>query len=156
MISVFAHHDISHEGFGRQSAFDQSGGSRRFNDAGGLVRSRLFAASARVFRAPRDDHAHLGLDLVQALRRILADDVQRAAAARADLALRLDHLLLMRQTVKALAAAGAALLRALGLEHRFGFLVLRLSLGERGLKLFEGDRKLVIGDTLGFAAEGLS
>jgi hypothetical protein len=136
VISVFAHHHIGHEGFGRQSAFNQPGRRRCLNDAGDIVRPRLFAGSACVFRTPRDDHAHLGWNLVQALRCILTNDVQRAAAARC-----------------ARAAAGATLLRAFGLERRIGLVVLCLCLGERGLELFKGKRQLIVGDALGFAAE---
>jgi hypothetical protein len=59
----------------------------------------------------------------------------------------------MRQMFEALAAAGATLLRAFGLERQIGLLLLRLGLGERGLELLQGERQLVVGDALGFAAE---
>jgi hypothetical protein len=113
----------------------------------------LLASSASVFRVPRDDHAHLGRNLVQALGAILADDVQRAATARARLAVGLDHHLLMRQMIEAFAAAGPALARAPGFERRIGLLVLGLGLGERGLELLEGERQLIVGDALGLAAK---
>jgi hypothetical protein len=59
----------------------------------------------------------------------------------------------MRQMFEALAAAGTALLRAFGFERRIGLLLFRLGLGERGLELLQGERQLVVGDALGFAAE---
>jgi hypothetical protein len=44
------------------------------NDARDIVRAGLLAGSACVFWTPRNDHAHLGRNLVQALGRILADE----------------------------------------------------------------------------------
>jgi hypothetical protein len=105
------------------------------DDAGDVVRSRLVVGSACVFRPSGHDHAHLGRNLVQALGAILADDVQRAAATLTHLAVGLDHHLFRRQMIEALVAAGSVLSRAFGFEPRIGLLLLRLSLGARGLKL---------------------
>jgi hypothetical protein len=65
---------------------------------------------------PRHDHAHLGRHLVETFQRVLADDVQVAAAARAGLAQRLDHHLLVRQMIELLVAASPALPRGSGLQ----------------------------------------
>ena len=153
VIGVLGHHDVGDQRLGRQAALDQPRRRRRLDDAGDVIGARLLARPAGVLRPPRDDHAHLGRNLVEPLRRVLADDVQLAAAARAHLALGLDHDLLVRQMIEALVAAGTALPRALGLERRIGLLVLGLGLGERGLEVLERERELIVGDALGLAAE---
>jgi hypothetical protein len=80
----------------------------------------------------------------------LADHVQLAAATRADLALRLDHHLLVRQLIELLVATGTALPRG-GLAFRVR--LLGVGLGSGRLKLIEGERQLVVADALGPAAE---
>jgi|KBSSwiStaDraftv2_1062776.scaffolds.fasta_scaffold91140_4 hypothetical protein len=79
--------------------------------------------------------------------------MQLTAAARADLALRLDHHLLMRQMIELLVAAGTALPRRGGLPFRVRLLCFCLGLGDGRLQLVEGERQLVVGDALGLAAE---
>src|ERR1700722_17413950 len=85
--------------------------------------------------------------------RPITDDVQLAATAGTDLALRLDHHLLVRQVIEIFVAAGAALAGRDRLQRRIGLFFLRLRLGKRGLELIERERQLVIGDALGLAAE---
>ena len=85
--------------------------------------------------------------------RPITDDVQLAATAGTDLALRLDHHLLVRQVIEIFVAASAALAGRGRLQRRIGLFFLRLRLGKRGLELIERERQLVIGDALGLAAE---
>ena len=118
-------------------------------------------SSAPVFSQSRQasfgrrchDDLELRRLLVEALGDILADHVQRAVAARADLALGLDHHLLVRQMIEALGAALAALAGTLGLQRGIGLLGLRLDLGVLGLQRLQRERELVVVDALGAAAE---
>ena len=153
MIGVLRHDDVGDEPLGRQPALDQPRRRRRLDDAGDLVGAGLLARAAGELRPPRHDHGELGRHLVEPLRHVLADHVQRAVAARADLALRLDHHLLVRQVVELLVAARAALLRALALQRGIGLLGLRLGLGVLGLQRLQRERQLVVVDALGAAAE---
>lgn len=153
MIGIFAHHDIGDETLGRQSAFDQARRGRRLDHAGDVVGTVLLAVPARILRPLGDDHAQLRRDLVEPLGRVLADLVQRAVAARADRALRLDDDFFAWQTRQdfgtrrarfgcAFRLRGARGLRRFGLQDRC-----------RRLQIFERERELSVVDALGLAAE---
>ena len=73
---IFGCQDIGHHRLGRQPALDQPLGRRRLD-------GRLFAGPAGIFGTMCDDHAELGRDHVQPLRRLLADHMHGRPAARA-------------------------------------------------------------------------
>lgn len=87
MVGVFRDEHVSDEGLRRQSTLDQSVRRRSLHHA-------VRATTAGVFRPPRHDHAQPCRNPVEPLRYVGADDMQRAAAARAGLGLRLDDDLL--------------------------------------------------------------
>ncbi len=84
--------------------------------------------------ADGDDHLVLCRDDVEPLRAIFADDMHRAAAARASSVLRLDDNLDPRQVVGQRAPAGPPLLAACPLRRRIGLLLFGRRRGDR---LFE-------------------
>src|SRR5262249_60536599 len=75
------------------------------------------------------------------------------ATTRTDLALRLDHHLLMRQMIELEGATGAALVPPHELQGRIGFVVLRLILGERSFQVLQRERQLIVANAFGLAAE---
>src|ERR1700687_2559915 len=72
--------------------------------AGRLIGAGLLARATGVLGPPSHDHFEPGRNLVEPLGSILADHVQIAATARADLALWLDHHLLARQVRRKMTA----------------------------------------------------
>ena len=153
VVGELRHDNVGDQPLGRQPALDQPQRRRCLDDAGNLVGAGLLALAAGKLRPARHDHGELGRLLVEAPRHVLADHVQRLVAARAHLALRLDHHLLVRQVVELGVAAGAALLRALTLQRGISLLGLRLGLGELGLQRLQCERQLVVVDALGAAAK---
>ena len=73
---IFGCQDIGHHRLGRQPALDQPLGRGRLD-------GRRCAGPAAIFGTMCDDHAELGRDHVQPLRRLLADHMHGRMAARA-------------------------------------------------------------------------
>ena len=96
MVSVFGDQHMREGAFGRQAALDQPGRRQRLGHA-------LLTDPAGVFRAYRDDHPELRRHDVQALRAILTYPRHLPTAARAERALRLDHLLDALQMLRQMA-----------------------------------------------------
>ena len=117
MIGVFGDQNLRHHRLGRQSALDQPG--RR-----GRLHHHLFAGPAGIFRPAHDQYAQLRGDDVEPFAAILADPVQRIAAARTTVILDVDHhldaLQMRRQRPTVHAPPGGAL-GPLGRSGRFTF-----------------------------------
>ena len=90
VIGVFGDQDLRHRRLGRQSALDQS--RRR-----GRLHHHLLAGPAGILGPAHDQHAQLRRHDVEPLAPILADPVQRVAAARTGVILDIDHHLDARQ-----------------------------------------------------------
>lgn len=134
---------------GRQPALDQP---RR--------RSRLhhpvLAGSTRIFGSTHNKHAELGRDDIESFADILANPMQRIAAARADMVVDVDHHLDARQMGRQRSTVDAALGGAacpLGWRHRF---VLGLSARRCLLDFFEAEWQLIFGQRLGPSAEAVT
>ena len=122
---------------GRQAALDQPGRRQRqrLGDA-------LLAGSASIFRAHRDDHPKLRRHDVQALAPVLADPHHLPAAAGAERALWLDHLLDALQMLRQMADIALGPLRR-ARRRRIAGRGLRLHFRTRALQLLEGQLALV-------------
>ena len=150
---VLRDHNVGDERLGRQTAFDQTGWSRRLDDAGRVIGARPFAGPAGILRSSRHDHPELRRDLVEPFRAVLADDVQISAAARAGLGLWLDDGLLARQMRGQVTAIDTPLPRARRCQRRVGLLHTGLPRGNRSLQVLESEIELVLAQALGLAPE---
>ena len=90
VIGVFGDQDLRHRGLGRQSALDQSGRC-------GCLHHHVLARPASILGAANDQHPELRRHDVEPLARILADPMQRVAAARTGMVVDVDHHLDARQ-----------------------------------------------------------
>ncbi len=86
VIGILGHQNLRDQRFGGDATFDDP--CRRGN-----LHDRVLARAAAIARAPGDQHAEGGGDDIKALGDILADLVERAAAAGAGLLLNIDDLL---------------------------------------------------------------
>lgn len=149
MVGILRHQHMGDGRFGRDAALDEARQSRRLHHD-------LFAGSAGVFRAARDDDAELGRHDVEALGTILAHDVQRTAAAGADLALDVDDLFDTRQVHGQCTAVGAALPGPILPLRRITGVLRRDAFGLDLLGLFQTQQQLLDGQALGPAAEAVT
>ena len=106
VIGVLGDHDVGDRRLGRQAALDQARRRRRLDH-------HVLAGAAGVLGPAHHQHPELGRDDVQPFGDVLADQVQRARAARAGLVLDVDDALDPRQMRRQRAAVGAPLARAL-------------------------------------------
>ena len=90
VIAIFADHDVRHQCLGGHATIDWA--LRR----GGLKHLALTGAAAEA-RTADQLHAQLGRHVIEHLRAVFADHVQRTATARAGRLIRLDHHLDPRQ-----------------------------------------------------------
>lgn len=149
MVGIFGDERMGDRCLCRQAALDQP---RR----GQHLHHHVRAGATGIFRPAHHQDAELGGHHVEALGHVLADAVQLAGTARADVALDIDHGLDPRQ----MGGQRAAVRTAPG--DPFGLLGRRLLLG-RGeadgldlLGLFQRQQKLILRQGLGPAAEAVS
>ena len=90
MIGVFGDENLRHRRLGRQSALDQP--RRR-----GRLHHHVLASPAGVFGPANHQHAELRRHDVEPFAGVLADPMQRVAAARAGVVIDIDHHLDARQ-----------------------------------------------------------
>ena len=149
VIGVFRDEDLGHRRLGRNAALDQSRRCRRLHHD-------VLAGSAGVFRSAHHEHAELGRHDVQTLGDILADAMQLAGAARADIAPDIDHHLDPRQVRRQRSSVRTSFARARRLLRRR----LLLGLGEAGgldlLDLLELEQELILGQRLGPPTEAMT
>ena len=149
MIGVFGDENLRHRRLGRQSALDQP--CRR-----GRLDHHVLASPAGIFGPANDQHAELRWHDVEPLAGVLADPMQRVAAARAGVVLDIDHHLDARQMRRKRSPVHAALggpACPLGRIGRFNLgLVARRSL----LDVFEPEQHLIFGQRLGTPAKAMT
>ena len=90
MIGIFGDKHLRYRGLGRQSALDQPRRRRRLHH-------HVLTSSAAIFGSANHQHAELCRHDVEPFARILADPMQRLAAARAGAVVDVDHHLDARQ-----------------------------------------------------------
>jgi hypothetical protein len=146
MVGILGDHHLRHQPFGRQAALDQPRRCRRLHH-------RAHAAAAGIFGPAGDQDPVLGRHDVEPARDVLADRMQRAGAAGAGRAHRLDHHLHLRQVIGQRRTAFAPATRPLGLQRRVALLLLGLGLGGRALQILEAELELVGVERLGALAE---
>src|SRR5260370_5540975 len=96
MVRVLADNHMSDQRFGRHPAIDRAARCRGLHDG-------ALAGPTAVAGPAGDDPLELGRNDVELLGNILADDVHRATAAGAGLALRREYDLLARQILRQIA-----------------------------------------------------
>ena len=149
VIGVLGDQHLRDRRLGRQSALDQP--RRR-----GRLHHHVLAGPAGIFGPAHDQHAELRRHDVEPLAAILADPMQRVAAARAGVVLDVDHHLDARQMRRQRSAVHAALggtARPLG---RIGCFTLGLAACRDLLDLFEPEQQLIFGQRLGAPAEAMA
>ena len=149
MIGVFGDENLRHRRLGRQPALDQP---RRC----GRLHHPVLAGSAGIFGPTHNQHAELGRDDIESFADILANPMQRVAAARASMIVDVDHHLDARQMRRQRSTVDATLggvARPLGWRHRF---VLGLSARRRLLDFFEAEQQLIFRQRLGPSAEAVT
>jgi hypothetical protein len=149
VVGVFGDQHMGDRRLGRQAALDQSRRRSGLHDD-------VLAGAAGVFGSADDEHPELGRHDVELFAHVLANPVQLAFAARADLAQNVNDGLYTRQMGGQRAAIGAPLARALGPVCRQLCLGcgrhLRLAL----LDVFEGEQQLIGRQGLGAAVETIA
>jgi hypothetical protein len=146
MVGVLGLQNVGNERLCRQAARDQPAWGRRLHHPIG-------AGSAGIFRSPRHDHTQPGRDLVEALGDVLADDMQRTAAAWACIGLRLDDHFLTRQVRRKMAAVRTPIVDALAPHDLVVLLGNRVFGPERGLHVLQRQGHLLSADAFGLAPE---
>ena len=149
VIGVFGDQNLRHRRLGRNAALDQPVRGRRLDDD-------ALAGPATVARPPCHENTELGGHDVEPLGDILADDVEPMLAARTGLVLDVDDGLDPRQMGRQGAAVRPALCRPFGLSFRVGALFFGLFDGNALFDVFETEKKLVLGQRLGPAAEAIA
>jgi len=140
---------VSDGRFRRQTSLDQS--RRRWS-----LDDDILARAAGVFRPPNDKNPELGWRDIELLADILADLVQFAPAARADLALDIDDGLDARQMRRQRAAVGAPFARAFRSDYRRCRIGFSRSFRLSQLDVFKAEQQLVGREALGAAAEAMA
>lgn len=149
MVGIFGDEHLGDGRFRRQPALDQA--RRR-----GRLHHHILAGAAGILRTAHDQHPELGRHQIEALGHILADAMQDARAAGADLALHVDDALDPRQVGRQRSpvrpapggpsgALGRRLLLGLGVTGRLDL-----------LGLLQPQEKLVLGQALGPAPEAVT
>jgi len=144
VIGILGHQHLRDQRFGGDTAFDDPCGRRSLHD-------RALARAAAIARTAGDQHAEGGGDNIEAFGDILADLVERAAAAGTSLLLDIHDLLDPLKMGGQRSAVGLARALALGLGHR------GISCGvhdaKRRLDILQGELELIGVELLGLAAE---
>ncbi|EDP61133.1 hypothetical protein BAL199_26911 [alpha proteobacterium BAL199] len=136
VVGILRDQHMGDHGLGRQPAGDQPLRCGRLDHA-------LGTAAAGIFRSAGDDHPELRRDDVEPLADVLADGLQRLAAAPTGPAIRLDHHLDPRQMPGQRPAVGAAPTRAFGLERRIAGVGLGTLLAELLLDVLQRQVQLL-------------
>ena len=111
MIGILGYQHLGDQRLGRDAAFDDP--CRRWS-----LHDRALARTAAIARAPGDQHAEGGGDDIKAFGNILADLVQRSAAAGTSLVFDIDDLLDPLEVGGQRSAVGLARAFALRLGRR--------------------------------------
>jgi hypothetical protein len=146
MSSVFRDYDVGDKSFRRQTTLDEPRRCRRLHDAIG-------ARPAGVSRSTGDDDAKSGRNAVEALRDILGNDVQIAAAAPAHLALRFDDLLFAGEMLRQVTPIGIAPLDPFPPRNGARRICRGIGVSVIGLDILQREFDLLVADTLGAAPE---
>ncbi len=150
VIGVFGDQHLGHRRLGRQAALDQPRRRRRLHH-------HVLASPAGIFGPAHDQHPELRRHDVEPLARILADPMQRVAAARAGMVVDIDHHLDARQMGRKRSPVHAALggaARPLG--RRRPASLSASPLGRDLLDLFQAEQQLIFRQRLGAPAEAMT
>ena len=134
MIGVFGDQHLGDRRLGRQAALDQPRRRRRLHH-------HVLASPAGVFGPAHDQHPELRRHDVEPLADVLADPMQRVAAARAGVVVDIDHHLDARQMCRQRSAVHAALGGAACALGRIGRVGLGLAACRDLLDLFEPEQQ---------------
>ena len=149
MIGIFGDEDLRDRRLGRQSALDQP--CRR-----GRLHHHVLASPAGIFGSANDKHAELRRHDVEPLARILADPMQRLAAARASAVFDIDHHLDARQMRRKRSPVDATLCGSACSLGRIGRITLCLPARRNLLDIFQPEQHLIFGQCLGAPAEAMA
>ena len=149
MIGIFGDEHLRHRGLGRQSALDQP--RRRWR-----LHHHVLASPAAIFGSANHQHAELCRHDVEPLAGILADPMQRLAAARAGIVVDVDHHLDARQMAGKRSSVHPALGGSACPLGRIGRVTLGLAARRNLLDVFEPEQHLIFGQRLGAAPEAMT
>ena len=136
MVGVFRDQHMCHHLLRGQAALDQPGRRRRLHH-------RALAGAAAVFRTASDNDLIAHRDHVETLAAVLADDVHRLLAARADCRFRLDHHLDPRQMRRQSTAAPSPHPATREAHLRVRLLRFGVAFGHRLFEVLQRQRQLV-------------
>ena len=149
VIGIFGDQHLRDRRLGRQSALDQS--RRR-----GRLHHHVLAGPAGILGPANDQDPELRRHDVEPLARILADPMQRVAAARTGMVVDVDHHLDARQVRGKRSPVHAAFGGSICLLGRIGRIALGLAARFDLLDVFEPEQHLIFGQRLGAAAEAMA
>ncbi len=149
MIGIFGDKHLRHGRLGRQPALDQPGRRWRLQHA-------VLASPASIFGPAHDQHAELRRHDVKPLAGILANPMQRLAAAGAGVVVDIDHHLHARQMCRKRSPVHPALRGSVRPLGRIGLVTLGLAARRDLLDLFEPEQHLILGQRLGAAPEAVA
>lgn len=144
VIGILGDQHLRDQRFGGDAAFDDPCRRRSLNDS-------VLARAAAIARTAGDQHAEGGRDTIEALGNILADLVERSAAAGAGLILDIDDLLDPFEMRWQRTAVGLARAIALGLGRCC--ITCCVHATQRGLDILQPKPELIRIELLGLTAE---